>query len=68
MDKFAYLCDVLSTEGGAQEAVRSRIRSGCMKFKKVSSALCNKYMSVKIRGASYKNCVRNALTYGVNEI
>ena len=28
VDKFAYLDDVLSTEGGAQEAVRLRIRSG----------------------------------------
>ena len=36
VDKFAYLGDVLSTEGGAQEAVRSRIRSGWMKFKEVS--------------------------------
>ena len=49
-DKFAYLNDVLSTEGGAQEAVRSRVRSGCMKFKEVSSVLRNKYMSLKIRG------------------
>ena len=37
LDKFAYLSDVLSTEGGAQEAVHSRIRSGWMKFKKVLS-------------------------------
>ena len=39
-----------------------------MKFKEVSSALCNKYMSLKIRGASYKNYVRNALTYGALRI
>ena len=32
VDKFAYLGDVLSTVGGAQEAVRSRVRSGWMKF------------------------------------
>ena len=61
VDKFALLSDVLSTEGGAQEAVRSRIRSGWMKFKEVSSVLGNKYMSLKIRGALYKS----ALTYGV---
>ena len=28
VDKFAHLGDVLSTKGGAQEAVRLRIRSG----------------------------------------
>ena len=60
VDKFAHLGDVLSTEGEAQEAARSRIRSGWMKFKEVSSVLGNKYMSLKIRGALYKN----ALTYG----
>ena len=60
VDKFAHLGDVLSTEGGAQEAVRLRIRSGWMKFKEVSRVLGNKYMSLKIRGALYKS----ALTYG----
>ena len=33
VDKFAYLGDVLSTEGGAQEAVRLRIRYGWMNLK-----------------------------------
>ena len=28
LNKFAYLSDVISTEGGAQETVHSRIRSG----------------------------------------
>ena len=64
VDKFAYLGDVLSAEGGAQEAVRLRIRSGWMKFKEVSSVLCNKYMSLKIRGVLYKSYARSALTYG----
>ena len=58
-DKFAYLGGVLSMEGGAKEAVRSRIRSGWMKFKEVLSVLGNKYMSLKIRGALFKS----ALTY-----
>ena len=60
VDKFAHLGDVLSTKRGAQEAARSRIRSGWMKFNEVSSILGNKYMSLKIRGALYKS----ALTYG----
>ena len=55
VDKFAYLGDVLSTEGGAQEAVRLKIRSGWMKFKVVSNVLCNNYTSQKIRGVLYKS-------------
>ena len=34
VDKFAHLGNVLSTEGGAQEAARLRIRSGWMKFQR----------------------------------
>ena len=33
IDRFFYLVDVLSTEGGAQEAVTSRIRSVWRKFR-----------------------------------
>ena len=55
VEKFVYL-------GGTQKAVRSRIRFGWTKFKEVSSVLCNKYMSLKIRGALYKSYARSALT------
>ena len=34
VDKFSNLGDVISTEGGAQEAVTSRIRSAWKKFKR----------------------------------
>ena len=64
VDRFSYLGDVLSTEGGAQEAVTSRIRSAWKKFKEVSNVICGKSISLKVRGTLYKSCVRSALTYG----
>ena len=64
VDKFSYLGDVISTEGGAQEAVTSRIRSAWKKFKEVSNVICGRSISLKIRGTLYKSYVRNALTYG----
>ena len=36
VDRFSYLGDVISREGGAQEAVTSRIRSAWKKLKEVS--------------------------------
>ena len=64
VDKFCYVGDVLSTEGGVQEAVISRIRSAWKKFKDVFSVLCRKSLSLKFRGILYKSCIRSALCYG----
>ena len=62
--KFSYVGDVISTEGGAQEAVTSRIRSAWKKFKEVSSVICGRSISLKVRGTLYKSYMTNALTYG----
>ena len=64
VDRFSYLGDVISTEGGAQEAVTSRIRSAWKKFKEVSNVICGRSISLKVRGTLYKSYVRNAPTYG----
>ena len=64
MDRFSYLGDVSSTEGGVQKAVTSRIRSAWKKFKEVSNVVCGRSISLKVRGTLYKSYVRNALTYG----
>ena len=49
MDRFSYLGDVISTEGGAQEAVTSRIRSAWKKFKEVSNVICGRSISLKVK-------------------
>ena len=65
VDRFFYLDDVISTEGGAQEAVTSSIRSAWKKFKEVLNVICGRSISLKVRGTLlYKSYVRNALTYG----
>ena len=38
-DRFSYLGDVLGMEGGAQEAVTSRIRSTWNNFEKVANVI-----------------------------
>ena len=64
VDRFSYLGDVISTEGGTQEPVTSRIRSALKKFKEISNVICGRSISLKVRGTLYKSYVRNALTYG----
>ena len=64
VDRFSLLGDVISTEGGAQEAVISRIRSAWKKFKEVLNVIRGRSISLKVRCTLYKSYVRNALTYG----
>ena len=42
VNRFSYLGDVLSTEGVAQEAVTSKIRSAWKKLKEVSNVICGR--------------------------
>ena len=64
VDRFSYLTDVIRTEGGAQEAVTSRIRLAWKKFNEVSNVICRRSVSLKVRGTLYKCYVRYAPTYG----
>ena len=61
---FSYLRDILSTEEGVQEAVTSRIRFARKKFKDLSSILCEKGMSLRIKGILCKSYVQSTLSYG----
>ena len=47
MTKFSYLGDVLSSEGGVQEAVTARVRFGWKKFKDVASIMCERISVAK---------------------
>ena len=57
VDRFLTFKDVLSTEGGAQEAITSRKRSTWKKFKDVSNVLFKKGMSLRIKETLYKSYV-----------
>ena len=56
--KFCYLGDTIAGEGGEDMAVVSRIRSGWNQFRKLSSCLTAKDISMKMRGR------RSCMLYG----
>jgi len=60
VDRFLYLGDDLSSVGGVQETVTTRIRSGWKKFKEISGLLSKRGLSLKIKGTMYKKYVRSA--------
>ena len=64
VDNFCYLGDMIQRDGGCDGAVRDRVRKGWSKFRKLSSALCNKRIPLKMRGVLYRTCVRTVVMCG----
>lgn len=61
---FSYLGDKIQANGGAQEAVRNRIRTAWTKWREVASLLLKKEIALKNRALAYKIYIRSTLTYG----
>ena len=64
IDKFCYLGDMLSQEGGCEHAILKRIQTGWLKFRELSGLLIGKGMSVRSKGIIYTTCIRPAMLYG----
>jgi len=56
VDKFCFLCDMLSVDGDADAAVEARIRIGWNKFRQLVPLLNNKDVSLIMRGRLYSSC------------
>ena len=63
-DKFCYLGDMLNSEESVHDTVIAKLRVGWEKFKDLSSVLCKKGVSLRMKGIVYEACVRSALCYG----
>jgi len=57
VDKFCYLGDMLSVDGGADAAVEARIRIGWNKFRQLVPLLTIRDISLIRRGRLYSSCV-----------
>ena len=64
VDKFCYLGNMLSQEGGCEHAILKRIQTGWLKFRELSGLLIGKGMSLKSKGIIYTTCIRPAMLYG----
>ena len=64
VNKFCYLGDVLSGEGGSNSASIGRVRCGWKKFRDLSGVLTNKKVALKLKGKVCGACVRSAMIYG----
>ena len=64
VDKFCYLGDMLSQEGGCEHAILKRIQTGWLKFRELSGLFIGKGMSLRAKGIIYTTCIRPAMLYG----
>ena len=64
VDKFCYLGDMLSQEGGYEHAILKRIQKGWLKFRELSGLLIRKGMSLRSKGIIYTTCIRPAILCG----
>ena len=64
VQNFCYLGDVIQKDGSCDNAVVGRVQKGWAKFKEISGILCNRRISLKLKGILYRICVRTVMTYG----
>ena len=61
VDTFCYLGNMLSAEGGVEQAVRRRVRCAWGKFKEFMPSLTMRGTSLKVKGKMYKACVQSVM-------
>ena len=64
VDRFCYLGDMLSADGGAEDAMATRIRIAWNKFRELGPVLMAKCVSLQVKGKVYVACVRSTMLYG----
>ena len=64
VDKFCYLCDMMSVDGDADAAMEARIRIGWNKFRHLVPLFTNKDVSLIMRGRLYSSCVQSSMLHG----
>jgi len=64
VEKFKYLGSIVEGRGDIDEDISHRIRAGWKKYKKASEVLCDKKISLRLKGRVYRMVVRPALLYG----
>ncbi|XP_063598187.1 uncharacterized protein LOC134774721 [Penaeus indicus] len=68
VQEFKHLGSTMDRDGDIHIEVSKRLQSGWKGWRKVSSILCDRNMSAKIKGKVYRTCVRPAIMYGLETI
>ena len=64
VDKLKYLGSTVAEDGNLDAEITNRVQSGWRNWKKMSGVLCDRKISVKVKGGVYRTVVRPAMMYG----
>uniref|UniRef100_A0A8D9FDT2 Endonuclease-reverse transcriptase n=1 Tax=Cacopsylla melanoneura TaxID=428564 RepID=A0A8D9FDT2_9HEMI len=64
VEKFKYLGSIVDGMGDLDNEITHRVNAGWMNWKRMTGVLCDKRMSLKIKGKIYKTVVRPAMLHG----
>ena len=64
VQQFCYLGDVLDSEGGSERAAKARVSCAWMRWRELSSLLCNPGIPLHQRARVYGACIRSTMLYG----
>ena len=64
VNTFKYLGAILAENGNMDPETTHRIQSGWKNWKRVSGILCDRRISLRVKGKVYKTVVRPAMMYG----
>jgi hypothetical protein len=63
-DIFRYLGSMLQKNGDIDDDVSHRIKVSWLKWRQVSTVLCDPRVSLKLKGKFYRSAIRSAMLYG----
>ncbi|MCJ8739512.1 hypothetical protein PDJAM_G00048010 [Pangasius djambal] len=68
VQEFKYLGSTVQSNGECGKEVKKRVQTGWNGWRKVSGVLCDRKISVRIKGKVYKTVVRPAMLYGLETV
>ncbi|KAK3571170.1 hypothetical protein QTP86_003655 [Hemibagrus guttatus] len=66
--EFKYLGSTVQSNGECEKEVKKRVQAGWNGWRKVSGVLCDRKISVRIKGKVYRTVVRSAMLYGLETV
>jgi hypothetical protein len=63
-DTFRYLGSMIQKNGDIDEDVSHRIKAGWLKWRQASGVLCDRRVSLKLKGKFYRTAILLAMLYG----
>ncbi|KAK3517150.1 hypothetical protein QTP86_003947 [Hemibagrus guttatus] len=68
VQEFKYLGSTVQNNGECGKEVKKRVQAGWNGWRKVSGVLCDRKISVRIKGKVYRTVVRPAMLYGLETV